>query len=487
MSSKKKCEIYLSFDHKDDISIQKRPGWISEFQKYLAMTLAHLLGYEPDIYPIHKINKSNTAFPKFLIIFLSNNNINAPHLEKDIQRFLNAIEEETERPYSDQRIFKVKKYPVDYDQEPDVLQELIGYKFFGKNQKTGKFDVYKPFINNEIQRNYWLELSELAYNIYQSLSGQDVEEEMDLNSKFVYLCETGPDLLLHRLVIKRELQKLGFNVLPDRSFPSDPDALREHIANDISRSELILHLVGQYYDELIRESKYSLAEMQSMIISELSAEHPEINRIVWLYPGLQIKDARQRLYFDSLRKEVESKESVEIIQTSIEELKNIIRKKSEFIHRSEYEVNNQHHYHSGPIIYLLYDYVDAMAGKKFVNELRKKGFQVLEPDFGNNFIEIREKHNKNLQAFDKALLLCENSNENWLRMKLMDLLKSAGMGRKKAVLGKVVLLNNAKINMDNLKNFDVEITRIEPSDSLPFDIVEDLLEDVNEVRMNKLM
>ena len=231
---KNKCEILLSCAVEDDDKIAE---WVEEFQKYLSMLLKQLIGYEPELIssPDFLHADPDHSSKKILIILLTKNDANLDKINKDIDQFYQLVNQndsiDPDLIYS-KRIFKVKVSPVSYEQEPEKVKDILGYKFYQKDGE-GYSRIMTPFVNHDIQRNFWLELSELAYNIYKSLEETNALEAIASSAKFVYLCETSPDLLLHRLVVKRELQKLGYVVLPDKSYPSDIDQFKQKIKNDI--------------------------------------------------------------------------------------------------------------------------------------------------------------------------------------------------------------------------------------------------------------
>ena len=76
---------------------------------------------------------------------------------------------------------------------------------------------------------------------------------------------------------------------------------------------------------------------------------------------------------------------------------------------------------------------------KYAEFLRKRRFTVLMPVFDNNILEVRRKHNDSLKKFDYAIIFSEKASINWINMKVMDILKSPGLGREKKVQGQAKL------------------------------------------------
>jgi hypothetical protein len=84
-----------------------------------------------------------------------------------------------------------------------------------------------------------------------------------------------------------------------------------------------------------------------------------------------------------------------------------------------------------PKIYLIYDLPDQLLVKEVKNFLTKEEYFVIEPDFKGTFIDRRTHHVNNLIIADILLIYYGRENRLWLRTKLLDVLKSPGLGRNK--------------------------------------------------------
>lgn len=480
-------EIYLSYDAKDDLNFKNRLGWISEFRKYLTLMMQQLTGKEPEFKHISDL-QPNSSTVQFLFIFLSNNNLQSHKTEQDFTYFMEMVagEDKVKREkLTTRQVFKIKKYPVPYHLEPYLLRDLINYNFFGKNNDTGKHDLFKAFdADNIVNRSYWYKLSEVAYNIYRVLESMQLNTKKIKNSPTIYLAEAGPDLLLHRLVIKRELERLNYKILPDKNLPGDREEMQNKIKEDLKNSDLLIHMVGQFNNEELEDGQ-TIAAIQAAVAGEL-AENKECNcsRLTWLPPGLQITDNKQKLFFETLKRDMESHENCDIVQTNIEDLKVIVEQK--FKIKAEGDQQNQNTAAENEnMVYLIYDFVDKSKGREIADQLEQIGYQVIVTEFSGDFINIRERHNQSLIKFDKAIVFCDKSNENWLKMKLMDLLKSSGIGRNKTLLVKVLLTNSAKINEDKLSKFKFDIHKIDSAENIPFEQWQEIMSEFNELIMLK--
>ena len=64
---------------------------------------------------------------------------------------------------------------------------------------------------------------------------------------------------------------------------------------------------------------------------------------------------------------------------------------------------------------------------------------MIEPDFSDNLLNRRNSHLQKLKVFDLGIIFKGKVNDNWIRVKLLDLLKAPGLGRRKPILGKAIV------------------------------------------------
>jgi hypothetical protein len=67
---------------------------------------------------------------------------------------------------------------------------------------------------------------------------------------------------------------------------------------------------------------------------------------------------------------------------------------------------------------------------------------------------VRKQHIDNLRVFDGAIIFKGKVNDQWVRMKVLDLLKAPGFGRKKPIQGKAIVGNG---NLDSYKNQNLTV------------------------------
>ena len=80
-------------------------------------------------------------------------------------------------------------------------------------------------------------------------------------------------------------------------------------------------------------------------------------------------------------------------------------------------------------IYLICDQPDRDAVAPIADLLFARGYDVTLPLFEGNETEVREDHEENLRLCDAVLIYHGAGTEFWLRSKLRDLARIAGLGR----------------------------------------------------------
>jgi len=93
----------------------------------------------------------------------------------------------------------------------------------------------------------------------------------------------------------------------------------------------------------------------------------------------------------------------------------------------------------------------------------------LLPTFDGEPLELRQKHIENLRNFDAAIIFKGKSNEQWVRMKAMDLLKAPGFGRKKPIVAKAIVSDAGSLtNTDVLERQNLRLIEGDSQQTLEF-------------------
>lgn len=449
-------DVLITYAEKDNEAGKKNEiGWVSQFKKFLELMLYQVLGEKSNI-----VLKSE--YDDFTASSMDNAAVMVTILSKEFAqsgRCLDTVEAYYKATAESKigRVFKVMKSPLNTQEQPPRLRELLAYDMYQVDGETGLMKEYTDFFSGEAEKQYWMKMVDLVFDIHETLiilKGQSKTEVKNMfKRRVIYLAETGHDLSIQRNVIRRELQRHGYVVLPNQVLPMRADELERSVRKDLEDCNLSIHLIGSAYGEIPEGSERSVVDIQN----KLAAEHTvikrsrkeEFSRLIWIAPNLRNASEKQKAFIDSLRRDIEAQEGAEILQNPLEDFKNIMR---EELLSSQNRKEEQ--FTSGKTIYLVHDKLDHEQVAPLVDVIQQQGFKVVFPRFEGDLMEVRKQHIDNLRNFDGAIIYKGKVNDQWVRMKVLDLLKAPGFGRNKPIQGKAIV---SEASLDNYKNQNVTL------------------------------
>ncbi|MDN4165398.1 hypothetical protein QWY31_07790 [Cytophagales bacterium LB-30] len=451
---------YVSDDNQEIINNNK--GWISNFQRFMDMMLHQISGENFAVNIVNEKEPKNGLLQSNAVLVVISPDF------FDSKEWSDFFDSQQGNHLLVDRLFKVVKSPVERSKQSPVLQNLLDYDLFHTDPITDNTTEVSVFFGPEAEKDFWMRLVDLAYDVFSTVvrtdiaSGDETKKTAFMDDA-VYLAETGTDLEMHRNLIKRELLRYGFKVLPDHALPNMSTSLEERVKQDLIKSKLSIHMIGNSMGDVLDDTYASVLDVQNRIASEY-INHAngklKFNRLIWLAPNLTIRSEKQRIFIESLKRSAENLNGAEILQTPLEDFKNIIRKK---LSHTTMEQNQNSSFTKGKDaskkwVYVLYDQEDKAQAEEVVNYCKSKGFEVLVPKFEGELMDIRGHHIECLRNFDIALVIKEKVNSTWVRMKLFDLLKSPGFGRSKPILGRA-LLHYEPVELDQsfFTTYDIQL------------------------------
>jgi len=455
-------------------------GWVSNFMRFLDMMLFQVLGEKVGIEmktEKDSISSGDLSAYKLFIPVITPAFLEVGKNRDTVEEFF-KIEKGI--------IFKVTKARVSRDDQPTKLRNMLGYELFMVDVETGEDHQINDFFGPEAERSYWMKLVDLAYDIHEAILKAKETTAATVKPLFerksVYLAETSHDLSIQRNIIRRELQRYGYKVLPETTLPVNSGELEETVRKELDECNLSIHLIGNSYGEIPKGSERSVVDLQNKIAGETSAngrKSGKLNRLIWISPDLKNTSERQRTFIENIKRDISALEGAEILQTPLEDFKNIIREelidvsgeKKFQIGVSRPKIENK----GTKMVYLVYDLIDEKEVNPLIKFIEKSGYEVIHPSFQGDLLELRQKHIENLVEFDLALIYYGKVNLQWVRMKLLDLLKAPGFGRGKPILGRGILTGTGiNINKESFSLYDVDI--IDGGKELPLDDIKNFLE-----------
>lgn len=471
-------KVLINYSENDNNpSIDSGKGWVDSFNRFLNLMLHQVIGSKPEIVLLsgtEAIAEQMIEGADAMVCIISPYFIDNPNCLDALEDFyLKSREKEA------QRVFKVLKAPVKIKDQPVRLRELIGYDMFHYDDETQEAEEFKPYLGQDSEREFWMKMVDLVYDVHETYligKGVDLRRVRPIQDrKAVYLAETAHDLTIQRNIIKRELQRYGFRVLPIYALPPSYDDVEKQIKKNLEQCSLTIHLIGTSYGEIPDGSTKSVIDIQNSLAVEWSTElrknskiKNKIYRFIWIVPDLRAASEKQLTFIENIKRDIAALEGAEILQLPLEDFKNIVRDelfstgdKSDMQYVPEDENDNARN------VYLIHDQVDKESVEPIKEEIQNMGYNVLEPSFEGDLLNLREGHIYNLRKLDFALIYQGHVNDQWVRMKLLDLLKAPGFGRIKPILNKGVLIGkHSKGDFEKL-NDDKHVEIIHESGNKP--------------------
>lgn len=469
-------DVLITFAEKDNETAQKsEQGWVSQFKKFLELMLLQVLGSKPNI--VLKSEFDTATAPALnnaaiLVAVLTKDFVQSGRCLDNVETFYKATSSSKIN-----RVFKVMKAPLTVQEQPPRLRDLIGYDMYQLDTETGFEKEYSDFFSQEAEKQYWMKLVDLAYDIHDALmilNEGDIKSEVKniYKRKSIYLAETGHDLSVQRNIIKRELQRHGYIVLPKNTLPTQINEVEREVKRDLNECSLSIHLIGSAYGEIPEGAERSIVDIQNKLAAETALSKKqskqEFSRLIWISQNLKNASDKQKSFIDTIKRDTEAQEGAEILQNPLEDFKNIMRE--ELLESQERKSVDES---GGKFIYLVHDKIDDSAVKPFREVIEKSGFKVLIPAFEGELLEVRKQHIENLRNFDGAIIFKGKVNDQWVRMKVLDLLKAPGFGRKKPIQGKAIVGSG----LDNFKNQNMTLISGDTNRSL--ETLKNFLQEIN--------
>ncbi len=472
-------DAFISYAHLDDLElVEGRKGWVANFHRALEVRVAQLLGKQPHIWRDPKLS-GNDLFAETLVDRLKRvavlvSVVTPRYLKsewtlRELTEFFKAAEAQGGLTVRDKaRVFKVLKQPVPLDKTPQALRAILGYEFFKTDPDTGKVRELDEVFGPDAQRDFWIRLDDLAHDLVALLEALEEDAQLApfvpdrmqqatsagapvappvaprtgapvtpsvaplaVTRPTVYLAETTSDVREQRDSLRRDLQQHGFRVLPERAIPHESDEAMAAVQDDLAQSRLAIHLLGRHYGLVPEGATQSLAELQYELATVRSTQG-RFSRLLWIPPGLQVDDARQRALLERVRVDPRIGTHADLLETSFEELRTAAQ---DWLERDLAPAAVPAAPHAGtgaaPQVYFIADQRDADRIVPWCDALFDEQLEVLQPIFDGDEADLRAFHEETLSSCDACLVFYGAGNELWLRRKLREIQKSPGYGRTK--------------------------------------------------------
>jgi len=433
-------EIHIIYAKEDDAGNATGNGWVTSFKKFLQMMLQQTSGKTFTINLLPDTDTESTPKEGLLVVILSTDFILSDFCLDRLNQYMSQ-KEQTEA------VFKVFKSPLAFREVPDAIKFLPDYNLY--HAQDGLSQAFYDYFSKKAQKIYWMKMIDLCFDIHevvvQKATERKAENRKTHKSKAVYLADTGKDLSGARNIIKRELNRHGFDVYPKPKATLSAADWEKEIKQDLKHCIFSIHMFGASYGNTPKDAELSIAAIQNETAAAYAQANTELKRIIWIAPALENPEDKQKTFVHKLKRDANAAAGAEILESSLEDFKNTlwdqlqVNATSEELSSFNWSSPKKH-----PYVYLLNDVVDKSQAEKVRAILEKKQIQVIQLPETGGLLSLRNHHIAALRQMDAAIIIQDKVNEQWVYMKLLDLLKAPGFGRSQHLLGKLLLSSSAK-------------------------------------------
>jgi hypothetical protein len=487
-------DLLISYAHLDDQAlVEGEHGWVSRLHRLLEIRVGQLLGEKPKIWRDPKLQGNDyfadtilERLPKVgaLLSVLSPRYVQSEWCNRELKEFCRASEKSGGIRIADKaRIFKVVKTPVPPERHPEEVQSFLGYEFYVVDPQSGRPRELSQEYGPETERAFLTKLDDLAYDITKLLEllrqngGRTPEPAVRKGT--IYLAEASFDLRDEREAIKRDLIRNGYEVLPDQPLPLLAQDVAAFVRSQLDRCTLSVHLIGKNYGIVPEGETRSMVVLQHEVAAERSAAGG-LSRLIWLPLGLEIEDERQRELIRYLHTAPSVHAAAELLEVPLEDLKTLMYHKL----APPAAVKKASAPAPGELtrIYLVCDQQDVEAARPVEDFLFNQGFEVTLPLFDEDEAQARIDHEESLCSCDAVLISYCEAGEPWLRRKLRELQKSAGLGREKPLLARAIYVGAPQTpQKERFRTLEATVLR-EPAGGFSPEGIEPFLAEIAQAR-----
>ena len=310
-------DIFISYAHLDNQPlIEDAEGWVSQFHRAVEVRVDQLIGKKLSVWRDPKLHGNDyfddtivEQLPSIavLVSIFTPRYVHSAFCTKELTEFCEASEKVGGLRILDKtRIFKVLKTPVPIEEQPEQVRDCLGYEFFKIDPVNGRVRELNKVFGGDAERDFWIKLDDLAQDLCQLLNWiERGPPAASMSNNFekkdtAFVADCCFDVKEQYDIVKRDLLGHQCRVLPGGSLPLNINELIPLLKELLDQSHLSVHLIGKSYGIVPEGTDRSLVELQNELAIERE-EKGDFSRLVWIPPGLEVEDNRQKQFIESLR------------------------------------------------------------------------------------------------------------------------------------------------------------------------------------------
>ncbi len=450
----KKLEISILIPESLDQLPENLQNWIYSFASYLGILLDRILPDQTRISIEEKLSKADDD--KMVILLLSPDFSAKSEVIKTVQHISDRDNKQTtESGVTIQRIFKVCLLPVASELQPEFIRNYTDYQIC-----ETAMNIEEISFDTGIKSSIWPVLVDLAYDISRSVMGMmdlKMGKPKDVTGPTIFLAEVHPEQKDNRDALKRELIQFGYTVVPYRHLSGKAAEIEASVNELLKKASLAIHIVGNEYGDPLAGSEYSLVDLQLRLSSAFggsSETEADFQRIIWFPPDLKPADDKQKQYIEKLVRQEETLKIAEIVQTPLELLKSIVRRR---ISKKDDESDKAGKITlpEKPFVYLIYEKEYEKEVEPVLSWFQEKKIDIIWTGMVASTENVVSLHHLYLANCSGVLIHYTGDNIPWISSKMKDLLKAPGFGRTEPIKAMAVMVQNGDEFKSTISNLDI--------------------------------
>ncbi|WMN11340.1 hypothetical protein QYS49_38025 [Marivirga salinae] len=437
--SKQNHHIIIKFTPNDNISgADHVKGWVDYFADFLKTGINYQLKNTVDIIfksELDLITKEDFDQTDLIFYILSPAMVFASNINQDSAELEQALNFDI--PLINSKIKKVFKAPVNIEDLPLSLSTPTYYRFYDHSllneEDYQTFEGWNKYQDNE---SYWKVFADVLLDTLNILGGQD-----SIIKNTVFISDKNKSYYHSRNSIKRELKAFETEIFPDEDFSIEANYMEDPELFYMKKCNMALHFPDEFIDLTNEEKRNSFNKL------------PSLRRLIWFSPSEGLKPEKKAKY-NELKVQLKPYQNIEAVESTIEELKDIIKDNLKKIKQStetkEESLKN--------IIYIISDTRIKDQSFKEINQDKsiEENFDLKIIDNVENVTDYRHLHYELLRKADYFFILYFKNNIPWLNSMSSEIKKAPGFRNEKDILGKYVIYGNkSKIVKENLDGFSL--------------------------------
>ena len=302
-------DIFISYAHVDELTVDGTPGWVSLFHKHLSIELGRMIGRanKVKIWRDDALEKGQrfddtieTALRNsaVLVSLTSNGHLASDYCQLELTMFQDQLGKDGIGPNvgDRSRFVNCLLSEIPFSDWPTVFEGTTGYDFYDREE------AYVKDPSSKIFRKELMGLVQYLTRLLTSMTEKApttvvTEETKAATGPCIFLAETGDSLRSTRKKLAQELTREGITVVTDVPPPYEASEHDGALHKALEQTVLSVHLFGEYPDREITPGQPLTYAQHQVHQAQAAGKRPYI----WVPKMLSLEEVEDEDYRDFLQ------------------------------------------------------------------------------------------------------------------------------------------------------------------------------------------